>query len=328
MAEGHVSRGTDVNNTPVVSEEHAGVPGKLVIGIIALLLAAIAGGQTLEITSFSKDGVLDWSTDTTDTWCGLEYTVDLNGPWGRDIGSHWNLHCSGYSSSIDIDIENIEGIDELFMRIVCSTNNLLGEPYDVDSSRMPLFVSSDYIDLSKINRISKFRSGEGHDNSDDFESCRSMKHYYHPSVSNWSEVGVFSPVAGTVYSMNEDNAGYMVVIQSLEYPAFFFTLYHVAPTNTVAPGDPVVAGQPIGTHYGNQTTSDIEVGINTTNGWKLVSFFDVMLDGVFDAYTNRGLNSRSELIITEEERDADPLTCLEDGNFADPGNLANWVELD
>jgi len=53
-----------------------------------------------------------------------------------------------------------------------------------------------------------------------------------------------------------------------------------------------------------------------------------MLDGVFDAYTNRGLNSRSELIITEEERDADPLTCLEDGNFADPGNLANWVELD
>ena len=221
------------------------------------------------------------------------------------------------------------GIDRLFMRIVCSTNNLLGEPFDVDTERMPLFVSADYIDLSKISRISKFRSGEGHDNLDDFESCRSMKHYYHPGVSNWSEVGVISPVDGNVYSMNEDNEGYMLLIQSAAYPAFFFfTLYHIAPTNTLAPGDAVFAGQPVGTHYGNQTTSDIEVGINTTNGWKLISFFDVMLDGVFGAYTNRGVTSRSELIITEEQRDDDPLTCDESGNFANPGNLTNWVELD
>lgn len=48
---------------------------------------------------------------------------------------------------------------------------------DVDSNGIPRFVQTDYIELAKIDRISRFRSGEGHDYSDNFESCRSMKHY-------------------------------------------------------------------------------------------------------------------------------------------------------
>jgi hypothetical protein len=295
--------------------------------VAGLMLATLAGGQTIEITSFPTNGVLDWSVDQTNTWCGLEYTPDLDGPWGRALGEFWNLHTPGLTNSIDLDLEHAVGMDILFMRIVGSTNNMLGEPFDVDTERMPLFVSSDYIDLSKIYRISRFRSGEGHDNSDDYESCRSMKHYYHPSVPDWSQVEVFSPVAGNIYAMNDDNEGYMLTIQSDAYPAFFFTLYHIAPTNTLGPGDLVTAGQPLGTHYGNQTTSDIEVGINTTNGWKLVSFFDVMLDGVFAAYTNRGVAARTNMIITQAERDADPLTCDEGGDFLTPGNIPNWVDL-
>lgn len=313
--------------------ESAQAPAKGPVGTSAwalplLLLASIAGAQTAQITSFSKTGVLEWSVDTTNTWSGLEYTIDPDGPWGRDIGAYWNLHATGHTHSIDIDIEHIEGIDSLFLRVVCSSNNLLGEPFDLGSESIPAFASSDYIDLAKIDCISKFRSGIGHDYSDDFETCRSMKHYYHPGVTNWSEVGIFSPVAGNVYSMNEDNKGHMLLIQSSEYPAFFFTLFHVAPTGTLHQGVIVTAGQALGTHYGNETTSDIAVGINSTGGWKQVSFFDVMMDGVFSAYTNRGVASRSAFILTEEVRDDDPLSCDEGGDFDDPGSLENWVELD
>ena len=155
-----------------------------------LFATDICRGQTVEITSFTENGVLDWTVDRTGTWCGLEYTADLQGFWGRDIGSFWNLYLTGYSSSIDIDVENIEGIDDLFMRILCSTNDLLGEPYDLDSMRTPIFASSDYINLAKISRVSRFRSGEGHDHSDDFESCRSMKHYYHPGITNLSLIHI------------------------------------------------------------------------------------------------------------------------------------------
>ena len=36
---------------------------------------------------------------------------------------------------------------------------------------------SNVISTAQLNDISLFRSSAGHDASDDFESCRSMKHY-------------------------------------------------------------------------------------------------------------------------------------------------------
>jgi hypothetical protein len=52
--------------------------------------------------------------------------------------------------------------------------------YDTDANGVPRFAESNCIELHKISRISKFRSGAGHDYSDDFETCRSMKHYFDP----------------------------------------------------------------------------------------------------------------------------------------------------
>jgi hypothetical protein len=45
------------------------------------------------------------------------------------------------------------------------------DPYDIDTYGIPKFVNVNYIELEKIHRISRFRSSEGHDYSDDFESC-------------------------------------------------------------------------------------------------------------------------------------------------------------
>lgn len=199
------------------------------------------------------------------------------------------------------------------------------DTYDVDAHGIPKFVNTDYIELAQIYQISKFRSGVGHDYSDNFESCRSMKHYFQPDASaDWSTVQIFSPVDGFVSKIREEWAGTQVQIQSKEYPAFYFIIFHISLNNPLNAGDQVTAGQQLGTHIGSQTMSDIAVGVSTPGGWKLVSYFDVINDFVFQDYQTRGLTSRYDSIISQEERDADSLSCVGE-EFADSGNLDNWV---
>lgn len=199
--------------------------------------------------------------------------------------------------------------------------------YDVDSYGIPKFVNANYIELHKIYRISKFRSGFGHDYSDDFEDCRSMKHYFQPKGSvNWSGVGIYSPVTGTVIDLNDGWAGTQVRIKSDLYPAFYFILFHVNLSSPLGINDMVSAGEKLGNHIGSQTMSDIAVGVNTPNGWKLVSFFDVMTDSLFQNYQTRGASTRNHLIISKLARDADPLTCQGE-TFINSGNLNHWFVL-
>jgi hypothetical protein len=115
-------------------------------------------------------------------------------------------------------------------------------------------------------------------------------------------------------------------VKSKDFPAFCFILFHVRTNGLVTVGDSVSAGQLLGTHVGTRSTSDIAVGVNTPTGWRLVSYFDVMTDSMFAKYKARGINSRTDAIISKELRDTDPLTC-NGGKFASPGNLPNWVTL-
>ena len=199
--------------------------------------------------------------------------------------------------------------------------------YDVDAIGVPKIATSDYIDLSSIGRISKFRSSEGHDYHDDFESCRSMKHYFEPKASvEWASVRITSPVQGTVALTRDDFVGKQIVIQSFAFPAFTFILFHVNPSVSIANGTPYSSGQPLGTHIGTQTMSDIAVGVATPTGYKLVSWFDVMSDAVYQGYAARGIGARTSAIISRVSRDGDPLTCSGD-TFTTQGTLANWLSL-
>jgi hypothetical protein len=208
----------------------------------------------------------------------------------------------------------------------CSGDSAPSGP-DGGGVSVPQFVDANYINLDKIYRISKFRSGVGHDYSDQFESCRSMKHYSQPKGDlDWSSVEVFSPVTGTVTDVSEGWAGWALEIGSQEQPDFTFILGHVNLTIAVSVGDTVEAGQQVGTNIGEVSTSEIVVGITTSVGWRLISYFDVLTDAAFQEYQARGVGSREELVISEAQRDADPLTC--DGEeFEDGGNLENWVYL-
>lgn len=210
------------------------------------------------------------------------------------------------------------------------------ELWDIAQNGIPKFVNTDYLNLDYIDAISRFRSGVGHDYSDDFETCRCMKHYY----SVFADSDVFAPVSGTILSLIDEGGSFKIVIRSEAYPAFYFDLFHVEITPDLQEDDYVTEGQKIGHFEGGGQMSDIAVFVRTNqdgpvvnyilgDGVKYVSIFEVMTNQLFSAYQQRGVSNRAELIITKEERDADPLNCDEDWGPPNPGagNIPNWVIL-
>lgn len=97
-------------------------------------------------------------------------------------------------------------------------------------------------------------------------------------------------------------------MQSDDHPAFFFGIFHVNP-ECLSIGQHFEAGQRMGTHIGDQTNSDIAVGVNDPQGWRLVSFFEVMTDAVFGEFPERGVASRESMVISASQRDSHALTC-------------------
>ncbi len=208
--------------------------------------------------------------------------------------------------------------------------------FDTEAQSLPHFITDDVVELDKIARVSKFRSGAGHDYSDDFETCRSMKHYFvaKPEVDRLS-VKIFSPLDGVVIATTEEWfpgvgwKGTNIGIQSEAYPAFHVVIMHVDLITPLHVGDRVLSGQLLGTPppYENVTLADTAVGVNTPNGYKLISFFEVITQDVLKNYQARGLKSRQNAIITQAERDGDPLICQGEEEFKDGGNLENWIYL-
>ncbi len=200
--------------------------------------------------------------------------------------------------------------------------------YDVTTKGLPLLIEANYIDLEPIDWVSLFRSSSGHDFIDDFEVCRSMKHYFNPiSTVEWSEIEIYSPINGTIVGWtNDGDKGTAITIESSAFPGVAVTAFHVSLTSPPAIGDTVAAGDRLGTHYGSESNSDIAVGIVKPDGYMLVSYFDVMTDDVFWDYEARGASSRSDFVITAAERDADPLTC-EGEEFSSSGTLPQWFNL-
>lgn len=192
---------------------------------------------------------------------------------------------------------------------------------------LPHFVDVDYIDSSAVARISKFRSGVGHDYSDDFETCRSMKHYFQPREGiDAAAIPITAPVSGTVVEVREEWAGTQVAIQAQDQPGFTLMIFHITPARPLAAGDRVTAGERLGTHVGDQTMSDIAVRLETPDGMRLVSYFEVMTDRLFTAYRARGLRTRADAAIPRAARDRRPLRCTGE-RFEGTTSAADWVDL-
>lgn len=200
--------------------------------------------------------------------------------------------------------------------------------WDIEKDGIPRFISTNYIELGKIYRISRFRSSVGHDYSDAFEHCRSMKHYFEPAIDvDWSLIKIYAPVTGIITRVEEEWAGTKLEIASNDYPAFRISIFHINKIKPFNINDTISAGQLMGTHIGAQTYSDISVIVNDpTRQGRFVSFFDVMTDPLYKQFTDRGVNNRKDLIISKEERDRYPLTCNGD-TFTSLDSLENWFVL-
>lgn len=201
--------------------------------------------------------------------------------------------------------------------------------WDLDRLGVPRFIAADYIQSERIPRISRFRSGSGHDYSDSVEHCRSMKHYFDVSSlgADAASLAISAPVSGLVVRAEpEQTFGTQLQIRPDAYPAFTVVLFHVVPSPPLAEGDRVRAGAVIGHHVGSQTNSDVAVSVMTPAGYRLVSYFDALADSVWARYAARGVTDRAAMVITRAERDADPLVCDSEA-FRSTGTLSNWVEL-
>ena len=107
----------------------------------------------------------------------------------------------------------------------------------------------------------------------------SMKHYYHPSVSNWTEVRE-SQVDGTILDItyNEEFGDVTAMIKSDAYPAYKFILFHLQLDPSITNGVSVTAGQNIGYHGSTNTMSDIAVRISTEdNGVLCKGLFHILM---------------------------------------------------
>jgi len=305
------------------------------VGTFATMMLFTASALQLRVVSFTADGTLTWASDQTNIYCSIQYTPNLAQAWQSAPSPYVNIFTTNSTNSVVLPLSNIQStFTQFFIRVVAATNRISDSiTYDVKANGIPLLVQSDYIDLTKISAISRFRSGMGHDYSDDFEHCRSMKHYFiiDPTVDG-SQVGIFAPVTGTVvneFAESTAGSGTQVWITPTNNPAFTFILFHVNVTNALTSGAMVTKGEPIGLFGGEPagvTASDIAVRVQTPDGMMLLSYFNLMPTNIFANYQVRGVTNVTELIIPAEARDADSLDCSGE-TFTTPGTLPNIIYL-
>jgi hypothetical protein len=199
--------------------------------------------------------------------------------------------------------------------------------WEVEKRGVPRVITADYIELDSIGRVSLFRSSWGHDYRDSYESCRSMKHYFVPkNYQNAKAITIRAPLAGQVTKVEQEWAGVQLHIRSDSIPALTVILFHVTLSKPLQVGDRLTSGQAIGTHVGPETSSDVAVSIIEPKAFRLVSYFDAMTDDLFARYAARGVPARSSMVITREQRDADPISC--DGErFLNAATLPVWMDL-
>ena len=219
---------------------------------------------------------------------------------------------------------------------------------DLNSAPVPEAVTVNFVDVSNdIENISLLRSAAGHDYSDAFESCRSMKHYLSPPLGKRvnSTVAVYAPFDGVIVELGTEEPNFIddgvtnqkTVIRSTVQPSLSVTFFHIdLLSSSLIVGTNVSAGQTLGYgrfQYGGKVSHDFDIAthVNTAGGIRYVSVFKAMTDSVFADYVNFDLTdypagmTRDDYIITAVARDADPLTCSGE-TFTSTGTLASWVQ--
>ena len=244
------------------------------------------------------------------------------------------LGCSDQTSCMSICLkpENINKCKSLMQSMGGN------QQVNIDENNLPKIVQADFIDLAKITRISKFRSGEGHDFSAGDETCRSMKHYFYSSTSYPLNpqtyvppapyINIYSPVDGIVTAIDIEHTpiGKQIHIQTSSHSDYALRLFHVYPIDGLNVGSTVRAGDKIG-YIGSDGATDIAVEVGSFFNHRYISYFSILPDDIFQHYKDRGLNSRDDVIISRQYRDQHPLGCTGEEFNVKGGNPENNVTL-
>lgn len=214
---------------------------------------------------------------------------------------------------------------------------------------------ANFVDLEKIEKISKYRSCAGHVTvpQDERETKRNMKHYFwvKPQYNKTDTVEIYSPYEGYVSVLRNEPGlnleGEIWIIPdrkifSILPPSgiWSFSVQHINVRKDLRMGSRVKAGEPIGyaalsEKRGN--SFDIVYGKmsiipKTIDNWTapfsdLDSIFNHMSNEVFVQYQKKGV-TREKVIVSKEERDNNPCVYKDEGPyFEDDGNSSNWVVL-
>ena len=271
---------------------------------------------------------------------GLYFTVTAKDMLGNDIPDLVPKYSS--SNPAIVNIEHDGRIQAISVGTATVTARAGGQTaqasihvgaktYDLASLGPPRVLDANYIDLSKIERISRFRSTVGHSFVDGSgETCRSMKHYYQPHYPglDWTTVDIYAPASGTILTVTPDGAfGKKILLRPRDLPAMHVEIFHINLDPGIVRDGWLNAGDHIGKHASNNTSSDIAVSFGGREDGTLLSYFETMTDAVFAEYQARGVSSRAAAIITKAERDADPIPCASEGQFIVHGKLPDWVVL-
>lgn len=271
---------------------------------------------------------------------GFYYVVTAQDTAGNDLPDFQPKYTSSDPSVVRIEGDNrIQAIDEGTVTITASAGGQTtqatiyvgAKTYDLATLGPPRILNANCIDLSKIEKISRFRSTVGHSYVDGSgETCRSMKHYfqpYYPDV-DWTTVDVYAPVSGYLLAVGLDGIyGYSVLIRPRDLPVMMVQLFHINLDPGIETGGWVEAGDHLGRMASSNTSFDIAVDIGSKEEGTLLSYFDTMTDEVFAEYQARGVATREAAIISKEERDADPVPCVGEQQFTVHGTLPDWVVL-
>lgn len=219
----------------------------------------------------------------------------------------------------------------------------------------PPQIVANFTNLDKIEKISKYRSCQGHVTvpQDERETRRSMKHYFwvRPEYNESEKVEIYSPYEGyvsIVRSEPELNLEEEIWISSKNIFAMLppigvwnFSVQHLDVRKDLKVGDKVKAGELIGYAALSQkrgNSFDIvyaKLGIppKKIDGWtapfsEIDSVFNHMSDEVFAEYQKKWITSKDELFISKEERDQNPCQYQGEGPyFAPQEKTDDWAEL-
>lgn len=197
------------------------------------------------------------------------------------------------------------------------------------------FISTNFVNLSQIQRISKYRSGYGHDFSHTTsETCRSMKHYFDLKAGvSASTVKYYAPTAGIIkdiyYSSHEYGTEARFSLIPTAHSKYRLRFFHIALAEGLQEGSTVTAGQVLGTIGHPQAHAEIAVEINSFHGG-IISFFEIISEELAAEYTSRGITNK-KIVLSQDERDANPLQCdynTPDGRFVGvqkhTGSFQDW----